>query len=107
MSASFYFPLADAVLISAFGRSVQYSRPESSLFSGIPPFSVSGVLNTDGQYADPMGAIYGALFVVAADIPGNPQKGDLVLIDRTYIVKEVFYDAGEGWARLMLRYSGQ
>lgn len=85
-------------LIAFYGETVTYSRPLSTSFAAVAPFTLTGIPDTGGGFADPTGPLEGNLEVNTADVPLGPQKGDHVsftdpgtsLRAGTYRVQELF-----------------
>lgn len=112
MSASYFFPLADAAVVSAFGQAVTYTQA-----SGGSPFSLGVLVDTGGKFSQPLAPMAASVFVPAAytAIPGGPQKGDLLQItpgfmgleSGSYKVQEIQPDSNETAAYLLIRWTGQ
>jgi hypothetical protein len=99
---------AFAAVAAKLGDSVTYSRPLSTGFNAIAPFSLSCFLNTSGEYASPSGPIYSGLTAKISDIPLGAQKGDLVVAEgKTYFVQIISSDAETGTALLGIRWTGK
>jgi hypothetical protein len=106
--------LASANFIHLWGGPFTYSRPESSGFDAVSPFTLTAILETSREYSDPLAPFSGALQVVIGDIPSGPRKGDLVAIAASgdmpagnYEVYEIFPNKQSGDAFLKIRWTGQ
>lgn len=110
------FAALDNAVFAAFGQPITYSRPASTNFAAVAPFTITGAASSGGEYASPTGPLFAGILVRLNDIPLGPQKGDLlvptvttfsVIAGRTYKVDEIFSDGIEGTATLKVRWTGE
>lgn len=115
MALDYIGSTVDAALLASpvMSQTVSYRRPASGAIVAVDPFALAVVIDTGGEYADPLGGFYASVLVKASAIPLGPMKGDRITIDDAavkpgeYQVQEIFLDARSGSAKLKIRWTGQ
>lgn len=95
-----------------FSETVTYRRDSGGSADAVAAFPVSALVYTSGEYQDPKGPFYAAVFLQTACIPDGPQKNDFITISDgavkagDYLVQEIFGDPRAGSALLKVRWAG-
>lgn len=106
----------NSAIIAAFGQTVVYSRPSSPTSDGLAPFNLSVSIETGPGYQEPTSKFMARVLADLSQIPGGPQKGDLMVItpglhpgssSETYSVGEIYRDPETSTTYLLIRWTGQ